>query len=713
MRLSELTVGQAGEVVRIEAPENLKRRLMEIGFVEGATVTVASQAPLSDPREYIVRGVSITLRSSEARKITMRESRHGSICCDHCAGGRCYTLGCCGAAMLAKEGNRAQVSFSRNDTPTLRVALVGNPNCGKTALFNSLCGGHEHEANYAGCTVDSHIGHLEWHGVSIEIVDLPGTCSLASFSPEEQYVENYLQEHRPDVIINVLDATHLHRNLLLTTQLYPLGIPMVGALTMADTLERRGEQIDTVLLGERIGFPCTMVKSRAKQGTKKLLDSIIDHASHTYDYPQLELPAEDIEECSRMRWHFVDSVLEGVCRCATTKERLTARLDRIVTHRIWGFPIFFAVLFALFEFTFILGDYPMQGIEWLIGRIGECVGSAMSEGWLRDLIVDGVIAGVGSVIVFLPNILILYFFISLLEDTGYMSRAAYIMDRLMRSLGLQGNSFMPMVMGFGCGVPAIMACRSIANRRSRLITILITPFMSCSARLPIFVLFASAFFPRSASLVVMGMYLAGILAGLLSAKLLSWTLPSKHETPFIMEMPEYRTPSLRSALHCMWDKASQYLRKMGGVVLLASALIWALGYFPHNESLTSQQQQEQSYLGQLGKGVSPLFAPMGADWRMSISILTGLSAKEVVVSTLGVLYNADDESDALQQQLPLMMTPAAAVAFMLFCLLYMPCIAAIAAIRKESGSWYWALFSILYSTLLAWLVAVTAYHLLL
>ena len=697
MKLSDLRVGCKAYISHVDGDAAFVKRLMEMGFIAGEEVKVASKAPLADPREYIIRGTSVTLRTSEARQIKVAEERqHGCTNCDHCTD-------CC-LKLLARA----------KPSKTLHIALLGNPNCGKTTLFNRISNGHEHEANYAGCTVDSHVGVFEWCGVRIEIVDLPGTYSLTSFSPEEKYVENYLKENRPDLIINVIDATNLQRNLFLTTQLYGLGIPMVGALNMFDELEKRQNTLDVEQLGSRLGFPCHAVVSRTGRGLHELFDDIVDYDSHEFTYPQFNFTENDSEdEQAQARFAFITKTLEGIYRMQNDKERLTRRIDNIVTHKFWGYSIFILILYAMFELTFILGDYPMQFIEWLVALIGEALTAWLPESWFRDLLVDGIIGGLGSVIVFLPNILILYFCISLLEDSGYMSRAAYIMDRLMRAIGLHGRSFIPMIMGFGCNGPAIMASRSIENRRSRLITMLVIPFMSCSARLPIYLLFAGVFFPECAGLALVCIYLLGIVVALFSAKILDLTISQRDNRPYLMELPPYRMPFLRSAVRRMWDKGSQYLRKMGSIILFASILVWTLGYFPHNDELTTMEQQEQSYLGQIGKAMTPVFAPMGADWRMDVSILAGLSAKEVVVSTLGILYDADAEEDeqGLQKALARNISPAAAIAFVIFTLLYMPCFATVTAIARETGRWKWALLSALYSTSMAWVIAVAAYNL--
>jgi ferrous iron transport protein B len=646
----------------------------------------------------MVKGSSITLRRAEAEHIEVEVQRS---CCTSCAG---CALHHCEVAPSAAEAPRE-----------LLVALIGNPNCGKTTLFNQISGGHEREGNYCGVTVDSKEGQFTFGGTRIRLVDLPGTYSLASFSPEEKYVEQYLHDHRPDVIINVLDATNLQRNLFLTTQLFPLGIPMVAALNMFDELHRGQQTLDVEALSRRLGMPCVPTDSRSGSGLKRLFEAVCAAPTQRYAYPVVTC-AEHNDAASH--FNFVDRTLEGIYRPQTEKERATVRIDRWATHRLWGYPIFLIVLFLMFQVTYTLGDYPMQwigaGVQWL----ADVLSTLLPDGMVKDLVVDGIIGGVGGVIVFLPNILILYACISLLEDSGYMARAAYIMDRLMRSFGLHGKSFIPMIMGFGCNVPAVMSTRMIENRKNRLVTMLVTPFMSCSARLPIYLVLAGALFPRHAGLVLFSLYVLGIVVAILSAKVLNAFLPNRDNRPFMMELPNYRLPLWKSVVRHTWERGRQYLHKMSHIILLASIAIWVLSYFPNHDAYdTPQQQQEASYLGQLGHWVEPVFAPMGANWRMNVGLISGVGAKEIVVSTLGVLYSgeevdADDDvqTSQLAAQLAADLTPLAALSFMIFTLLYFPCIATIAAIRRESGHWAWAIFAVVYTTGVAWCLATLVYQ---
>jgi ferrous iron transport protein B len=698
MKLTDLSVGHKAYIRSVTGDPAFVRRLEEMGFVVDVEIKTETTAPMSDPMEFMVKGSSITLRRSEAEHIEVEAVRS---CCASCHG---CALHHCEVAPAMKNAPRQ-----------LLVALIGNPNCGKTTLFNQISGGHEREGNYCGVTVDSKEGRFTFHGTEIRLVDLPGTYSLASFSPEEKYVEQYLQEHRPDVIINVLDATNLQRNLFLTTQLFPLGIPMVAALNMYDELREGDKTLDVEELSRRLGVTCVPTDSRSGRGLEELFRTVCLAPTKEYAYPVVSC-AEHNDAASH--FNFVDRTLEGIYRPQTEKERATVRLDHWATHKVWGFPIFFLILFLMFQVTYTLGDYPMQWIDAGVGALGDLMTNLLPEGWLRDLVVDGVIGGVGGVIVFLPNILILYACISLLEDSGYMARAAYIMDRLMRSFGLHGKSFIPMIMGFGCNVPAVMSTRMIENRKNRLVTMLVTPFMSCSARLPVYLVLAGALFPGRAGLVLFGLYVLGIVVAILSAKLLNAFLPNRDNRPFMMELPNYRLPLWKSVVRHTWERGRQYLHKMSHIILLASIVVWALSYFPNHDAYeTPQEQQEASYLGQLGHFVEPVFAPMGTNWKMNVGLISGVGAKEIVVSTLGVLYSGeevdtDDEAQTSQlaSQLAADLTPLAALSFLVFTLLYFPCIATIAAIRREANHWGWAVFAAVYTTGVAWCLATLVYQ---
>lgn len=794
MKLSDLKTGEYGIIVKLHGRGSFQKRLAEMGFVYGKRVKVVLNAPLQDPIEYEIIGYKISLRREEADRIevvgeaearnlahveTVELSRDASDCDD--------------ARRVDEEMERLAQLRNR----VIRVALVGNPNCGKTSLFNIAAGAHEHVGNYSGVTVDAKEGHFEYGGYRFTLVDLPGTYSLSAFSPEELYVRKSLTEEMPDVVVNVVDGSNLERNLYLTTQLIDMDLRVVMALNMYDEFRKRGDQLDTERLGQLLGMPLVPTVSRTGEGINSLFDTLIHvyerqqpplcrhiHINHGAELEQsiariqqlikrdggirykystrflaikyLErdkdvegiveaLPAREeiiatrFEEKKRVealmhtacdsaivdaKYAFIQGALKetyvpGTAEAAG-KRTPTDRIDAVVTNKWLAFPLFFFLLYVIFQGTFTLGNYPMEWIEWLVSEFGNWISTYMADGMLKDLIVDGIIGGVGSVLVFLPNIVILYLFISLLEDSGYMARAAFIMDKVMHRIGLHGKSFIPMIMGFGCNVPAIMATRTIESRRSRLITMLVIPFMSCTGRMPLYILLAGAFFPRSASLVVLGLYVLGIVVAVLSAHLVG-RFVREEDLPFVMELPPYRVPTAKSVFRHTWEKGKQYLHKMGGIILVCSVIIWFLGYFPNHDSYsTATEQQENSYIGHIGKAIEPVFAPLGFDWKMSTGILSGVGAKELVVSTLGVMYSVgevEDEGDmaagdtALQRALLHTLTPAAALSYMVFVLLYFPCIATFAAIRQESGGWRWAVFSAVYTVCAAWMVAFAVYRL--
>ena len=772
MKLSELKTGQKGIIVKVQGHGGFRKRIIEMGFVRGKTVEVLLNAPLQDPVKYGLMGYEVSLRRQEAAMIevvstdtpidaTIFSTNH-------------LTLTTHEDDYLAHEALR--------ERRTINVALVGNPNCGKTSLFNHASGAHAHVGNYSGVTVDASEAHATMYGYEFNLVDLPGTYSLSCYSPEELYVRRHLTEQMPDVVINVIDASNLERNLYLTTQLVDMDLRLVGALNMYDEFEQRGDHVDEETLSMLFGMPMVPTSFKSGMGVKELFRAVIqvyegtsgqsrhlhinygheiedgirhiqhylkpdEHITQRYStrYLALKLLEHDttIEEYVRdhlttdgrpheadaiiaARDHAASRVLEetavdaetaimdakyGFINGALTEAgyqtgnkadtyRTTHRLDALLSNRYLGFPIFFLMLFVMFHTTFTLGQYPMDWIEAGVDWLGRWVGSTLPDGPLRSLLVDGIIAGVGSVIVFLPQILILYFFIALMEDSGYMARAAFIMDRLMHRMGLHGKSFIPLIMGFGCNVPAVMATRTIESRRSRLITMLILPFMSCSARLPVYIMIIGTFFAaRWQSLVMLSLYVVGIIVAVLSAKLFARCVVRGEDTPFVMELPPYRMPTAKAIGRHTWEKGREYLKKMGGVILVASVIVWALGYFPHDASLSAEAQQEQSYIGRMGHIVEPVFRPQGFNWQLDVALLAGVGAKEIVASTIGVLYGENGETLANE------LTPTTAYAFLLFILLYFPCIATIVAIRHETGTWRWALFAALYTTAVAWCVS--------
>lgn len=817
MRLSELNTGEKGVIVKVMGHGGFRKRIVEMGFIKGKTVEVLLNAPLRDPVKYKVMGYEISLRRQEADMIEViseQEAREYNVQPG-------YHKGLEEDIRLTEDEMR---TLARDKRRTINVALVGNPNCGKTSLFNIASGAHEHVGNYSGVTVDAKEGFFDFQGYRFRIVDLPGTYSLSAYSPEEIYVRRHIIDQTPDIIINVVDASNLERNLYLTTQLIDMNVRMVVALNMYDELEASGNTLDYVKLGELFGVPMLPTVSRTGRGVENLFHVIItlyeggdfldkkgkvraeiledfrqwhkeyvpDHAFGTHQEeeehprgffrhihinhgPELERSIDAVKlvisENENIRHKYStrflsikllenDKDLEGMVKTLPNggkilevrdrekqrirevmnedseqaitdakygfisgalretfvdnhqdKERMTRVIDAIVTHRIWGFPIFFLFMFLMFEVTFVLGAYPQDWIESLVNVIGTFISNNMAEGPLKDLLIDGIIGGVGGVIVFLPNILILYLFISLMEDSGYMARAAFIMDKIMHKMGLHGKSFIPLIMGFGCNVPAVLASRTIENRKSRLVTILINPLMSCSARLPIYLLLVGVFFPHHASLVLLSIYSLGIILAVVMARLFSRFLVKGDDTPFVMELPPYRMPTSKAIFRHTWEKGAQYLRKMGGVIMVASIIIWVLGYFPRpSESMDLAQQQENSYIGRIGKAIEPIIEPLGFDWKLGIGILSGVGAKELVVSSLGVLYADDAEADqtTLAQRLPI--TPLVAYGYMVFILLYFPCVATLAAIRQEAGGWKWAAFAAAYTTVLAWIMSFAVYQ---
>lgn len=815
MRLSELQTGEKGVIIKVMGHGGFRRRIIEMGFIKGKTVEVLLNAPLKDPIKYKIMGYEISLRRQEAAMIEVmseeeaRESMQETHFHDPIA-----------EDIPVSEAKLKEIASGKRRT--INVALVGNPNCGKTSLFNVASGSHEHVGNYSGVTVDAKEGHFDFQGYHFRLVDLPGTYSLSAYSPEELYVRKHIIDETPDVIINVVDAGNLERNLYLTAQLIDMNVRMVVALNMYDALLHSGNTLDHKKLGQLFGVPIVPTVSRTGKGIDNLFHVIIglyegadfigqkeeiqdeamreyrewhdkyvpdhkygSHDEETHDFdgksyirhihinhgPELERSIDavkevicknenirykystrflaikllendkDIEqrvistlpngeevirvrdkEAERIRlsmnedseqaitdakYGFITGALkETYTEKNQNTEMFTRIVDSIVTHKIWGFPIFFVFLYLMFECTFVFGEYPKGWIEWLVEQIASLAETFMPAGPLKDLLVDGIIGGVGGVIVFLPNILLLYIFISFMEDSGYMARAAFIMDKIMHKMGLHGKSFIPLIMGFGCNVPAIMASRIIESRKSRLVTILINPLISCSARLPIYLVMIGAFFPSKASLVLLSIYVTGILLAVLMARIFSRFIVRGDDAPFVMELPPYRMPTAKSVLRHTWEKGAQYLKKMGGIIMIASVIIWFLGYYPNHDAYsTTAEQQENSYIGQIGKAIEPVIEPLGFDWKMGIGILSGIGAKELVVSTLGVLYTNDDDIESVDLADRIPITPLVAYGYMLFVLIYFPCIATVAAIKNESGSWKWAAFTICYTTLLAWIVA--------
>jgi ferrous iron transport protein B len=808
--LSNLKENDEAVIIKVLGHGSFRKRITEMGFIKGQNVKVVRNAPLQDPIEYELMGYNISLRRSEARQIEVAINEYDN-----------------------SNTNEFSTSFSDEEfkikaiekKKSINVALVGNPNCGKTTLFNEMSGLHEKVGNYGGVTVDAVSAIIKKNDYTYNIVDLPGTYSISAYSPEEIYVRNHIIHNMPDVVVNVVDATNLERNLFLTTQLIDMNIKVIIALNMYDEMERTGTKLDYNSLGKMLGIPIIPTIASKRKGINDILQKIIDcyedreptlrHVHIHYGteieeaiskvrekillipeltdkycirnvainllqqdrlietliskYPQskeiintattasAELEAEFKEKTetifSDAKYGFIAGALKETLTKGKTNLESTSKIDAILTNRVLGFPLFIIFLWIIFQVTFSIGSYPMDWIDTGISWISEVISNVMPKSIFRDLLINGIIGGVGGVIVFLPNILILFFFISFMEDTGYMARASFIMDKLMHKIHLHGKSFIPLIIGFGCNVPAIMATRILANKKDRVLTTLMLPFISCSARLPIYILLISAFFPYNQGLVLISIYIIGIIIAIISVSIINKYFMKNDEAPFVMELPPYRIPTIKNTALHMWHRATQYLKKMGGVILIASIIVWALGYFPTNvkysknyEELISKisnnnkipqkeknykintlehdmlaEKQEKSYLGTMGKFIEPVIAPLGFDWKLGVSIISGFSAKEIVVSTMGVLNQTDDNSVNLQTRLQkqkytsgekkgqLVFSPLVAYGFMLFVLLYFPCIATITAIKKELGV-KWAVFVVFYTTGMAWLVSFAVYQ---
>ncbi len=816
IRLSDLSTGEEGIIIKIQGHGAFRKRITEMGFVKGKKIRVIKNAPLQDPVEYELMGYRVTLRHAEAALIEVVTDKDLA-----------------GSTEPAYKGTLDEESINNSVTVkshTISVALVGNPNSGKTTLFNYATGKHERVGNYSGVTVDMKEAQIRQQDYLINITDLPGTYSISEYSPEELYVRRFIAEKAPDVVINVVDASNLERNLFLTTQLIDMNIRVVMALNMYDELEAKGDKFDYVSFGKITGIPVMPTIASKGKGLTELFNKVIEIyegrepvARHTHiNYgPEIEgsikalrqelLNNEEIpdlfysrhlalkllenekttrnyisgfnntinilnlaqKEVARLekiyneksetiiadaKYGFINGALKETFKAKKTdRHQISHSIDTILTGKYLGLPIFFFFLWLMFQLTFTLGSYPMSWIDDGVGALSSFIKNIMPPGSLRDLIVDGIFGGVGGVIVFLPNILILFFCISLMEDTGYMARAAFIMDKLMHKIGLHGKSFIPLIMGFGCNVPAIMATRTLENKKDRILTMLIIPFMSCSARLPVYVLLISAFFPGNQGIVLLSIYTVGIVVAILMAILFKKVFFSKKDIPFVMELPPYRVPTIRNTATHMWDKSVQYLKKMGTVILAASVIIWALGHYPTRvsyskdyEALASaiktnvtapdsvKQKQllmienekqsehlEKSYIGQIGKFIEPAISPLGFDWKIGVSIVTGLAAKEIVVGSMGVMYQSGNSIDAssvslknkLKDQVYMsgprtgkkVFTPLVAFTLMLFVLIYFPCAATLSAIKKEAGT-AWALFAVFYTTAVAWAISFTVFQ---
>lgn len=833
MTLLDLPLGMTAVIAKVKGRGAFRKRIIEMGFVKGKVVKVIKKAPMRDPIEYRIMDYNVSLRRSEAKLIeVVLPSDNIATAHENPVENRISTI-----KKVVNKGNPNSIN----------IVLVGNPNSGKTSLFNYVSGKVEHVGNYSGVTVEYKKAEIKYKEYTINIIDLPGTYSLTAYSPEELYVRKFILSYNPDVVINVVDASNLERNLYLTTQLIDMDIRVIMALNMYDELKNKGDTFEHNVLGPMLGIPIIPTISTKGSGIDNLMDKVIEvfedkdpfvrhihiyygesiekairqiqqlikedltfsdvvsprffaikllekdknayqslsrHKNYEEIREKLAVLIKDIEAqynedmetlFTDARYGFISGSLKETYKPNLLSRKLktdTEIIDTFITHKIFGFPIFIFFLWLMFQATFTIGAYPMAWIEQSVSYLSAILSTNMSEGIFKDLLIDGIVSGVGGVIVFLPNILILFFFISLMEDTGYMARVAFIMDKLMHKIGLHGKSFIPLIMGFGCNVPAIMATRTLESRKDRLLTMLVNPLISCSARLPVYLLVVGAVFPEYSGTMLFFIYVIGILVAITVAIIFKRTIFRKEEVPFVMELPPYRLPLLRTTARHMWSKGEQYLKKIGGVILLASIIIWALGYFPrevnysknydkelvlltyrHNKqkelfvnkdsvSLAKletnykdsikaiyfskkSEHQANSYIGRLGKFISPVMEPLGFDWKMSISLFTGIAAKEIIVSTMGVLYMAvenNEETATLPMRLASevhqsgqkigqkVFEPAASFAFLIFVLIYFPCIATVAAIKQESGSWKWALFAIFYTTSLAWVLAFISYR---
>ncbi len=718
------------------------------------------------------------------------------------------------------------------ESKRLTIALAGNPNSGKTTIFNNLTGTRQKVGNWPGVTVEKKEGVINRFGYQLRIVDLPGTYSLTPFSIEEIVARNFVLEEAPDLVIDIIDASNLERSLYLATQIRELDCRVLFALNMADLARERGIRIDADKLSELLNVSVVFTVGNKNQGIDELLKKAIEVAeSEAPPYPRRRVKYnKDIEQSIdalkeaiereigsefpyNRRWTAVkllenDKIvtekllayapdtsskilkesetqrrklaelfnddpeiiltderygfIEGIIREVQTqsvKRRvdISRNIDLVLTNRFLGFPIFIFFIWAMFQVTFSLGQYPVDAIDYLVYLFSGFLQNILPAGLFKDLIVNGIVAGIGSIIVYLPNILLLFFFIAIFEDTGYMARAAFLMDRIMHLIGLHGKSFIPMLMGFGCNVPAIMATRTLESEKDRKLTILITPFMSCSAKLPVYIILAGAFFGAKAGTVIFMLYLLGIVLSIVVGRIFRSTLFRGEDAPFVMELPPYRVPMIKSLVIHMWDRSKMFLKKMGGVIFIGSVVVWVLSTFPMNVSYSRNYDQmiknvkqryenqlhsasadersgvlselkeqvrqiqrekeaekaEKSYLGIIGKHLEPVFEPIGIDWRGSIALLTGFFAKEIVVSTMGILHAADEEGTGEELENSLAesgMTALSALSMMIFVLLYMPCLATVGVISRETGSARWAVFSIVYSTCLAWVFAFIVYN---
>ena len=625
--------------------------------------------------------------------------------------------------------------------PALAVALTGNPNTGKSTIFNELTGAHQKIGNWPGVTVDKKVGYVTYKGRTISVVDLPGTYSINAHSQEEVVVSDYFKENKPDIVVNIVDASNVARNLFLTVQLMENGIPLIINLNMMDEAKRQGIKIDEQKLEKAFGMPVTNTVGRSNKSVKVLLDVFTE--TRMSDYHPSEMMAEHIakvnaikasgmsqdkidEEIIAARYDFIDKVMAEAVTTQSVGTTFTDKLDSWLANGVPALFIMLAMFYLLFQFTFNWVGQPAA--DWLgdllTVDLAEWAKDAMAAAgvadWMQSLISDGIIAGVGSVLSFVPLIFTLFFCLSFLDGTGYMARVAFVMDPIMRRAGLTGKGIMPLIMGFGCGVPAIMGARALDTNKDRMISILITPFLTCNAKVPIMALFAAMYFPDNAANIVFAMYFLGLATAIIAAKILGVTAFKAEDSSFLLELPPYRMPDMKTVLLETWDKGKGYLVKAGTIIFAMSVMIWFLSSF-NSDGMTDEMSD--SYLASIGSATSTLFKPQGFDtWEAGAAVVTGVLAKEAVVSTMGILYGAGDDvsteaedaDDTAAQFMDTTMatsfTPLAALAFMIFTQLYSPCVTALGTIKKETQSWKWMSFAFVYTCSVAWIVSMLVYQ---
>lgn len=823
--LSECKTGDNIIILKVKGRNRFRKRVIEMGFVRGHAVKVIKNAPLKDPIEYEILGYKISLRKSEASYIEVcTKEEYDKLCQKGIL--QNHQADFSKLSQSLKSKNKI-ITNEPKKKKEIDIVFIGNPNCGKTSLFNSISNSKARVGNYPGITVESLSTKHIYNQHILNLTDLPGAYSMTAYSEEELFVRRYLQEHKPDIVVNVVDTNNIERNLYLTSQLIDMDLNVVMALNMYDEFLKSESELNHKYLGELLGIPMIPTVGSRGGGISNLLNKLIEvyhspeeslrhiHINYGIDIESsiskvqnqiqqdpaysialssrylaiklleaddetkqlisnykehdriIELTEAEIQKIEKLnnedfetqitnqRYGFIRGALK---ECFKKKEKKTSpnsnsseKIDSILTHKYLGFPIFLSFLWLIFQATFKLGEYPAELIENSVTWISQWIGSIMSDSIIKDIITDGIIGGVGGVLVFLPNIVILFFFISIMEDSGYMARIAFIMDKLMHMIGLHGKSFVPLIMGFGCNVPAVMATRTLESKSDRIFTAMLIPFMSCSAKLPVYILITGAIFGASAPNVIFGLYLIGIAISIITAFIFNLSIFNKKETPFVMELPPYRIPTLKASLQHMWHRATQYLKKMTGIILWASLIIWALGYFPTNinysqdfdskiakieqdiesnkldkakgnieienlKILKTAEHQEHAYITKLGKFIEPTIAPLGFDWRIGVSLISGIAAKEVVVSTMGVIYQTGDSETNLSNKIKnvsytsgikkgeRIFTIGTTWAFLFFILIYMPCISVIAVLAKETAL-KWSILMVIYSTTIAWIGA--------